>query len=170
MPGHQKCSCNKSRVWLCPSWPASQLHPFKVVTQWALGTTKCRRSSVSPLAIEHRYKAPWWTMKFCQLCRSSLPSLLEACSAQSAFKSAFFCAFSQFNTALNIGSFLGFGPTGNVHLYKCMACGNTYLLLQAAVTLNYGEVVNFSLMHWSQGDSVKDWFHHIWVQVSSNLA
>ena len=79
-------------------------HPFKVVTQWALGTMKSRRSSVSPLGIEHRYKAPWWTMMFGQLCRISLPSLLEACSARSAFKSFFFCAFNQFNTALNVGS------------------------------------------------------------------
>ena len=68
------------------------------------GTTKSRKSLVSPLDVEHRYKALWWTMKFCQLSRISLPSLLEVCSARSAFKSVFFCAFSQFNTVLNVGS------------------------------------------------------------------
>ena len=102
--GHQKHSHNKDRVQSCPWWHASWWGPFKVVTQWALGTMKSRRSSVSPLGIEHRYKAPWWTMKICQLCRSSLPSLLEACSTRSAFKSVLFCAPSQFNTVLNIGS------------------------------------------------------------------
>ena len=79
-------------------------HPFKAATQWALGTTKCRRSSVSPLGIEHRYKAPWWIVKFCQSHKVSQPSPLEVCSARSAFKSVFFCAFSQSITVLNIGS------------------------------------------------------------------
>ena len=101
MPGHQKCYCNKDRVQSHPWWPASWWHPFKAVTQWALGTPKSRRSSVSPLGIECRYKAPWWTMKFCWLCKISLLSSLEACSARSALKSVLFCAYCQFNTVLN---------------------------------------------------------------------
>ena len=78
--------------------------PIQDATQWAFGTVKSRRSSVSPLGLECRYKAPWWTMNFCQLHRSSLPSSLEECSTRSAFKSVLFCAFSQFNTVLNIRS------------------------------------------------------------------
>ena len=49
---------------------------------------------------------PQWIMKFCPLCRIRLPSLLEACSARSTFKSVCFCAFSQSNTALNFRSSL----------------------------------------------------------------
>ena len=58
IPGHQKLSHNKDRVWSQPWWPASQWHPFRVATWCVLGTTKSRRSSVLPLGIEHRYKAP----------------------------------------------------------------------------------------------------------------
>ena len=104
MPGHQKCSCNKDRVQSYPWWSTSLWYPFKAATQWALGTMKSRRSSVSPLGIEYRYKAPWWIVKFCWLCKISWPSLLEACSAGSAFKPVFFCAFSQSNIVLTIGS------------------------------------------------------------------
>ena len=104
MPGHQKGSHNKYKVQLWPWWPASLWHPFKMATQWALGTTKSRRSLVSPLGIEHKYKAPWWIVKFCQFSKIRWPSSLEACSAKSAFKSVFFCAFSQSNTVLNIRS------------------------------------------------------------------
>ena len=59
IPGQQKCSCNKDRVRSQPWWPASLWQPFKGVTQCALGTKKSRISLVSPLGIEHRYKAPW---------------------------------------------------------------------------------------------------------------
>ena len=104
IPGHQKCSHNKDRVWLHPWWPTSLWHPFKAVTWWALETMKRRWSPVSPLGIEHRYKTPWWIVKFCWFHQISLPSSLEACSARSAFKSVFFYAFSQCNTVLNIGS------------------------------------------------------------------
>ena len=31
---------------------------IQAMTQWALGTMKSRISSVMPLGIEHRYKAP----------------------------------------------------------------------------------------------------------------
>ena len=103
MPDHQKCSHNKDRVWSCPWWPTSLWHLFKAVTCWAQGTMKSRRSSVSPFGVEHRYKAPWWITKFCQFHKISQPSSLEVCSARSAFKSVFFCAFSQSNTVLNIG-------------------------------------------------------------------
>ena len=106
IPGHQKHSCNKDRVWSCPWWPASQWHPFRVTTQCALGTTKSRRSSVLPLGIEHRYKAPWWIAKFCWFCGISLSSSLEACSARSIFRFVCFCAFSQSKTVLNIRSSL----------------------------------------------------------------
>ena len=104
IPGHQKCSHNRVGVWSCPWLPTSPWHPFKMVTWWALGTMKSRRSSVSPLGIEGRCKAPWWIIKFCQFHQISLPSSLEACSARNTFKSAFFFAFSQSNTVLNIRS------------------------------------------------------------------
>ena len=79
MPGHQKCSHNKDRVWSCPWWHASLWHPFKVATQWAFGTTKSRRSLVTPSGIECRYKAPWWIVKFYWFHKISWPSLLEVC-------------------------------------------------------------------------------------------
>ena len=94
------------RVWLCPWWPASQWHPFRVATQCALGITKSMRSSVFPLGIEHRYKAPWWVTIFCQFCRISVPSSPEAWSARSIFRFVCFCTFSQPNTVLNIRSSL----------------------------------------------------------------
>ena len=106
IPGNQTCSCNKHRVWSCPWWPTSQWHPFKAATQCALGTMKSRRSSVLPLGIKHRYKAPWWIAKFCQFHRISLPSSQEACSARNIFKYVCFCALSQSNTVLNLGSSL----------------------------------------------------------------
>ena len=102
--GHQKCSCNKYRVWSHPWWPTFLWHPFKAVTWWALGTTKSRRSLVSPLGVECRYKTLWGIMKFCQFHKISWPSSPETCSARSASKSVFFCAFSQSNTVLNIRS------------------------------------------------------------------
>ena len=105
-PSHQKHSCNNDSVQLWPWWPASIWQPFKAVTWCALGTMKSRISSVSPLGIEHRYKVLWGIIKFCQFLRIHWPSLLEACSARSAFKSVFFHAFSQSKTALNIGSSL----------------------------------------------------------------
>ena len=104
IPGHQKCSYNMDKIWLQLWWPASLWHLFKMETQWALGTMNSRRSSVSPLSIEHKYKAPWWIVKFCQFHKISWPSSLEVCSARSVFKSVFFCAFSQSNTVLNIWS------------------------------------------------------------------
>ena len=67
---------------------------------------KSRRSSVSPLGIEHRYKALLWITKFCQFLRISLPSSLEAYSTRSVLSFVYFHAFSQSNTALNIGSSL----------------------------------------------------------------
>ena len=88
----------------------ADLHPYgshlRWQQWWALGTMKSRRSSVLPLGIDCRYKAPWWIIKSCQFCRISWPSSLEACSARSTFKSVFFCAFSQSKTALNIRSSL----------------------------------------------------------------
>ena len=44
---------------------------------------------------------------------------------------------------------LGFSTISNMHLYKCAACCDMYLSLQAMVTLDYGGVMNFVLMHWS---------------------
>ena len=64
---------------------------------------KSRRYPVSPLGIEHRYRAPWWIRKLCWFHKISWPSSLEVCSARSAFKSVFFCT-SQSNTVLNIRS------------------------------------------------------------------
>ena len=45
--------------------------PIQAATWWALGTTKSRKSSVSPLGVECRDKAPWWIMKFCWFVRSA---------------------------------------------------------------------------------------------------
>ena len=106
IPSHQRCSCQRDKVWSCPWWPASWWHPFRVATQCALGTAKSRRSSVLPLGIECRYNTPWWITKFCQFCRISLPSSLEACSAKGIFRLVYFCAFSQSSTVLNIRSSL----------------------------------------------------------------
>ena len=57
IPGHQKCSHSNDKVQSWPWWPASLWHSFRVVTQWALGTTNSSRSSVLPLSIGCRYKA-----------------------------------------------------------------------------------------------------------------
>ena len=103
IPGHQKCSQKNDKVWLHPWWPASQWNPFRVAAWCTLGTSKSRRSSVSPLGIEHRYKATWWIVKFCQFCKISLPSSLEACSAKSILRFVCFCSFRQSSTVLNIG-------------------------------------------------------------------
>ena len=43
-----------------------------------------------------------------------------------------------------------------MHLHKCTACSDTYLLFQVVVALNYGRVMNFGLMCCSQCDSVED--------------
>ena len=87
IPSYQKCSHSNDKVWSWPWWPASLWHPFRAVTEWALGTTNNIRSSVSPLGIECRYKAPWWIAKLCQFHKISWPSSLEVCSTRSAFKS-----------------------------------------------------------------------------------
>ena len=100
IPGHQKCSHSNDKVQLWPWWPASLWH---LATWWVLGTMNSSRSLVLALGIECRYKAPQWITKFCWFCKISQPSSLEVCSARSAFKSVFFCAFSQSKTALNIG-------------------------------------------------------------------
>ena len=104
--GHWKHSHSNDKVWLCPWWPASLHHPFKVATWWSLGTTNSSKSSVLPLSFEHRYEAPWWVTKFCQYCKIIQPSSLEVSSARRAFKSIFFWVFSQSNTALSAGSYL----------------------------------------------------------------
>ena len=106
IPGHQKQSCNKDKVWSWPWCPASRWHPFRAATLCALGTMKSSKSSFSPLGIECRYRAFWWILKFWQFLQTSWPSLLEACSPKSVFRSVFFWASSQFNTAFSTGSFL----------------------------------------------------------------
>ena len=50
IPGHQKCCALDDQYF-------SGTHS-RVTTQCALGTTKSRRSSVSPLGVEHRYQGP----------------------------------------------------------------------------------------------------------------
>ena len=106
IPGNQKHSCSRDKVWSHPWWPVPQWHPFKVATQCSLGTMKSRRSSVLPLGIKHRYKAPWWITKFCQLHKIRLPSSLEVCYVRSTFKSVLLCASSQSSTVINIWSSL----------------------------------------------------------------
>ena len=122
IPGHQRHSHSNDKVQFWPWWPASLWHLFSVATQWAVGTTNSSRSSVSPLGIEYRYKAPWWIIKFSQFCKISQPSSLEACSNRSAFKSVFFYAFSQSKTALNIWTLpLNFSPISDSA--SVQACG-----------------------------------------------
>ena len=154
MPGHQKHSHNSDRVQSHPWWPASLWHPLRVLTQWALGTMKSRRSSVSPLGIDHRYKAPWWTVKFCWFCKISLPSLLEVHSAKSAFKSVFFCAFSQSNTVVNIGSSFwasSFAQVRGLQWHVALALsGDSPELLW---------VINIGPVHWSHCEPIEDWSH-----------
>ena len=58
VPSHQKCSHSKDKVESWHWWLAFLWHPFKVVTQWTLGTTKSRRSLVSPLGIECKFNIP----------------------------------------------------------------------------------------------------------------
>ena len=65
---------------------------------------KSIRSSFSPLNIVHRYRAFWWTMKFCWFCKISWPSSLEACSPKSVFRSVYFWASNQSKTVLSTGS------------------------------------------------------------------
>ena len=104
IPGHQKHSRNKDRVWSWPWCPASLRHPFRAATQCAFGTMKTRRSSFSPLDIECRYKAFWWIVKFYRFGKISHPSSLKACSARSAFNSIFICTSNQSQTTLSTGS------------------------------------------------------------------
>ena len=106
IPSHQKCSCNRDRVWSGPWCPASPWHPFRAVTWYAFGTMKSRRSSLLPLGIKCRYRAFWWIVKFCQFCKISQPSSLEVCSPKSVFRSVFFWASNQSKTALSTGSSL----------------------------------------------------------------
>ena len=106
VPGHQKCSLNKDNMRSCPWWPTSWWHLFRAATWCALGVMKSKTSSVSPLGIDYRYKAPWWIVKFCWFCRISLPSSLEVWSARRVFKLVWICAFSHSSTTLNIGSSL----------------------------------------------------------------
>ena len=106
IPGHQKHSHNKDSIQSHLWWPAFWWHPFRVPTWCALGTTKSRRSSVSPLGIECRYKAPWWITKVCWFHKTSLPSSLEVCSTKRILRFVCFCTFSQSSTALNIRSSL----------------------------------------------------------------
>ena len=106
IPGHQKCSCNKDKVWSQPWCPASWWHPFRVAIQCTFGTTKSSKSSFLPLGIECRYKAFWWILTFWQFLKTSQPSSLEACSPKSVFRSVFFWASNQSNTVFSTGSSL----------------------------------------------------------------
>ena len=106
IPGHQKCSCNKDKIWSWPWCPTSWWHPFRVATCCTSGTMKSSKSSFLPLGIEHRYKAFWWIVKFWQFLQTSQPSLLEACSPKSVFRSVFLWASNQFNTVFSTGSSL----------------------------------------------------------------
>ena len=86
--------------------PASQWHPFRAVTLCAFGTMESSKLSFLPLGIEHRYRAFWWVVKFWQFLQINWPSLLEACSPRSLFRSDFFWASNQFNTAFSTESSL----------------------------------------------------------------
>ena len=71
IPGHQKHSHNKDSMWSCPQCPASWWYPFGVAMPCALATVKSRMSSALPLGLKHRYKPPWWIVKFCWFCKTS---------------------------------------------------------------------------------------------------
>ena len=105
-PGHQKCSCNKDKVWSWPWCPASLWPPFRAATPCTLETMKSSNFSFLPLGIEHRYRAFWWIIKFWQFLQTSQPSLLEACCPKSDFRSVFFQASSQLHTEFSTGSSL----------------------------------------------------------------
>ena len=104
IPGHQKCSCSKGRVWSQPWCPTSWWHPSRAAVWCAFGTMKSSRSSFSPLDVEHKERAFWRVVKFWQFLHTTWPSLLEACSPMSVLRSVFFWAPSQFNMAFRTGS------------------------------------------------------------------
>ena len=145
--GHQKCSCNRDRVWSWPWCPASLWNPFRMVTQCTSGTTKSSRSSFSPLGIEHRYRAFWWIMKFCQFHKISWPSSLEACSLKSVFKSVFFWASNQSRTALSTESSLWASA-------QSVTCSWTNTHPVAACT-------SFSIP-WSPSTMAESWLSALW--------
>ena len=91
IPSHQKHSCNRDRVQSWPWCSASLWHLFRAVTQCTFGTMKSRRSSFSPLGIEHRYRGfsdeLWSSVYFARsvgppYCRHAL---LKVSSDQSSF-------------------------------------------------------------------------------------
>ena len=86
MPGHQKHSLSRDKVQSHPWWPASLWHPFKAVAWCALGTMKSKRSSFLPLVVDHRYKAPWWTVKFCQFLMISFAFFTRCVFCQKHFQ------------------------------------------------------------------------------------
>ena len=106
IPGHQKCSCNRDRVWSWPWCPASLWHPFRAATQCTLGTMQSSKSLFFPLGTEHRYRAFWRIIKFWQFCKISWPSSLEAWSPMSVFRSVFFLASNRSKTTLSTKSSL----------------------------------------------------------------
>ena len=84
IPSHQKHSCSKDKVQSRLWCPASQWHPFRVVTWCASGTMKSSKSSFLPLGVECRYRHFWWIMKFWCFLKTSQPSLPETCSPKTA--------------------------------------------------------------------------------------
>ena len=104
MPGHQKCSCNKDRY----SCDLDDPHPYGTHSRrWhnrpqGPGRVEDFQSHLWALSTGTNSLDELWNSA--DSVRSAQSSSLEMCSARSAFKSIFFCAFSQSNTVLNIGS------------------------------------------------------------------
>ena len=62
IPGHQKCSCNKERVWSQPWCPASLWHPLRAAVQCAFGPWRATNPH-SPLlgwSIGRGCLGGWW--------------------------------------------------------------------------------------------------------------
>ena len=134
MPGHQKHSCNKDRVWSHPWWPASLWHPFKVVTWWALGTMKSRK--ILSLTFGHWVQVQgsldelWNSANSVRSAgllhwRHVLPEVPSNLSSSVPSASPTLCS--------TLGPLSGhFSPISNVHLYKGMAHSDVYLLLKCS--------------------------------------
>ena len=173
--GCQKHSSNRDTVWSQPWCPASLWHPFRVrvVTQCAFGTTNSSRSLLSPLGIECRYRAFWWIMlSSVDSPRSVGPPHWRACSPKSVFRSVFFGASIQSETALNTRIFsLGFCPISHMHLdwYACPVATQTSCSKSWSPSTMVGSLTS-ALCAAPRSCPIEDRSHCIWVEVGSNPA
>ena len=98
IPGHQKHSCNREQSMFMVLMSCISMASIQgSATQCAFGTKKSRRSSFSPLGIEHRYRAFWWIVKFSLIPQDQLALLTEG-MLSSVFRSVFFWVSNQSKT------------------------------------------------------------------------